>query len=186
MGRRLSENSEFIKLVREIVETLPERLKDNTDFSKLTKEFLTTYSDYDPKVLRQEIAKIATDWEVNLQEACDTLFAGGTVAAAIVQTTFASLGQCITTQGDINKMIEIFSEIYDYQFDLMESLATAVRAYQSQFLARRLDTVVTINTVNTISSLAFTSRHHFASFLSSQLGHSSIIIVLHLTSSTHS
>ena len=46
--------------------------------------------------------------------------------------------------------------------------------------------VVTLNTVNTISSLAYTSRHHLASFLSSHLGHSSIIIVLHLTSPTHS
>ena len=152
VGTRLSENSEFIKLVRQIVETLPEKLKDNTDFSKLTTEFLTKYSDYDPKVQRQEIAKIATDWDVYLQEACDTLFAGGTAAAAIVQTTFASLGQCITTQGDISKMIEIFTEIYDYQFDLMESLATAVRAYQSQFFARRLDTKLRVASEQDLSS----------------------------------
>ena len=84
VGRRLSKNSEFIKLILEIMETLPEKLKDNTDFSKLTTEFLTKYSDYDPKVQQQEIAKIATDWEVNLQGACDTLFAGGTGAAGVV------------------------------------------------------------------------------------------------------
>ena len=41
--------------------------------------------------------------------------------------------------------------------------------------------VVTLNTVNTISSLAYTSRHHLASFLSSHLGHSFFLLfsILH-------
>ena len=140
VARRLSENNEFIRTVREIVKKLPDLLKSNTDFSQTTTQFLTKYSDYDPKVQRQEITKVGTDWEVFLGEACDTLFAGGTAAAAIVQGTFAGRGDCLTTQGDISKMMEIYSEIYDYQFDLMETLATAVRAYQSQFFANRLDT----------------------------------------------
>ena len=131
VGTRLSENNEFIKSVGEIIETLPEKLRDNAEFSKVIMEFLNKYSDYDTKVQQQEIAKVGTDWEVFLEEACDTLFEGGTAAAAIVQATFAGLGQCLTTQGGISKMMEIYSEIYDYQFDLMETLATAVRAYQS-------------------------------------------------------
>ena len=67
VGTRLSENNEFIKSVREIVETLPKKLKDNAEFSKMTTEFLNKYSDYDPKVQQQEIAKVGTDWEVSLK-----------------------------------------------------------------------------------------------------------------------
>ena len=140
IAKRLSQNNDFIETVREIVTNLPNYLQSKVEFSKLTTEFLNKYSAYDPKVQRQEIAKVGTDWEVFLGEACETLFAGGTAAAAIVQTTFAAKGECLTTQGDISNMVEIYSEIYDYQFDLMETLATAVRAYQSSFFAERLDT----------------------------------------------
>ena len=152
VGTRLSENNEFIKSVREIVKTLPEKLKDNVEFSKMTTEFLTKYSDYDPKVKRGELAKIGTDWELFLQEACDTLYKGETTLPAIVQTTFAGLGHCLTTQGDLSNMMEIFSEIYDYQYELMETLATAVRAYQSQFFANRLDTNLRLTSQQDLSS----------------------------------
>ena len=69
-----------------------------------------------------------------------------------MQTTFAGLGHCLTTQGDISKMMEIFSKIYNYQFDLMETLATAVRAYQSQFFANRLDTRLRVTSEQDLSS----------------------------------
>ena len=112
VSKKLSENYDFIKIVREVVDILPMELDNNIEFSDLTSKFLAKYSDYDPKVQRQEITKVGTDWEAFLEEACETLYAGDTEAAAIVQTVFASRGDCLTTQGDISQMMEIFSEIY--------------------------------------------------------------------------
>ena len=140
VGRRLSENNDFITTVKEIVKTLPTQLSNNAEFADLTTKFLGNYSAYDPKVQSQELAKIATDWETFIGEACDTLFSGETAASAIVETVFASMGQCLTTHGEISMMMEIYTEIYEFQFELMETLATAVRAYQSKFFASRLNT----------------------------------------------
>ena len=140
VASRLAENSEFMRTVTNIVQDLPQLLQNRAEFSRTTSIFLSKYSDYDPKVQRQELTKIGTDWEVFLEEACNVIFDGGSVASSTVEVEVANKGDCIKTQGDISKMMEIFSEIYDYQYELMETLASAVRAYQSQFFANRLDT----------------------------------------------
>eukprot|EP00794_Sanderia_malayensis_P006424 gene6424-7157_t len=140
VAKRISENNDFIENVRTIVTDLPNQVDDNEAFTEKTTEFLDKYAEYDPKVQRQEIAAMEGSWEAFIEEGCDTMFAGGTAASGVVESIFANKGDCLTTHAKINKLVETFSEIYDYQFDLMETLATAVRAYQSKFFSRRLDT----------------------------------------------
>eukprot|EP00794_Sanderia_malayensis_P006435 gene6435-7167_t len=140
VAKKMSENNDFIEKVKTIVTDLPNQVDDNKAFTEKTTEFLDKYAEYGPKVQRQEIAAMEGSWEAFIEEGCDTMFAGGTAASSVVESIFANKGDCLTTNAKINKLVETFSEIYDYQFDLMETLATAVRAYQSKFFSQRLDT----------------------------------------------
>ena len=140
IAARFGENKEFMDNVKAIVDTLPSQLDNTAEFDDKTKLFLDKYVAYDPKVQRQELTKVGTDWETYIGEACELLFAGGTVVSSLVKEKFVHEGQCLTTQGEISELMEIFSEIYEYQFEMMETLATAVRAYHSKFYATKLNT----------------------------------------------
>lgn len=127
---RFKENSEFLENIRVLI-TSEGQDKSTTDFETRKQTFLTDYGCYDPKVEKPELTGMTTTWENLVDAACDVITDQST---ALAQTTVAwvrSSGICLKTKVLAQEMIATYEEIYDFQFELVEAMATYMRAETS-------------------------------------------------------
>ena len=127
---RFNENSEFLENMRVLI-TSEGQDKSTTDFETRKQTFLTDYVCYDPKVEKPELTGMTTTWENLIDAACDVITDQST---ALAQTTVAwvrSSGLCSKTKVLAQEMIATYEEIYDFQFELVEAMATYMRAETS-------------------------------------------------------
>ena len=127
---RFKENSEFLENIRVLI-TSEGQDKSTTDFETRKQKFLTDYGFYDPKVEKPELVGMTTTWENLIDAACDVITDQST---ALAQTTVAwvrSSGLCSKTKVLAQELIATFEEIYDFQFELVETMATYMRAETS-------------------------------------------------------
>lgn len=127
---RFKNNSEFLENIRVLI-TSEGQDKSTTDFETRKQAFLTYYGCYDPKVEKPELTSMTTTWENLIDAACDVITDQST---ALAQTTVAwvrSSGLCSKTKVLAQAMIATYEEIYDFQFELVEAMATYMRAETS-------------------------------------------------------
>ena len=127
---RFKENSETLENIRVLI-TSAGQDKANTDFETRKQKFLTDYGCYDPKVEKPELTGMTTTWANLIDAACDVITSQTT---ALAQTTVAwvrSSGLCSKTKVLAQEMFETYAEIYDFQFELIEAMATYMRAETS-------------------------------------------------------
>lgn len=130
ISSRFKENSEFLENIRVLI-TSEGQDKLTTDFETRKQKFLTDYGCYDPKVEKPELTGMTTTWENLIDAACDVITDQST---ALAQTTVAwvrSSGLCSKTKVLAQEMIATYEEIYDFQFELVEAMATYMRAETS-------------------------------------------------------
>ena len=100
---------------------------DEKKLKELSDKFLTIYDGYSPQLMKGDITEMGSLLGTLLGDACD--IAEGEVVAASAATAgvIANSGDCQTGQSDIEKLTEVYGQIYDFQFDMMDSLAEVVR-----------------------------------------------------------
>lgn len=127
---RFKNNSEFLENIRVLI-TSAGQDKSSTDFETRKQKFLTDYGCYDPKVEKPELTGMTTTWANLIDAACAVITDQKT---ALAQTTVAwvrSSGLCSKTKVLAQEMIATYEEIYDFQFELVEAMATYMRAETS-------------------------------------------------------
>ena len=97
------------------------------NFEDKSGEFLELYSGYDPTVKRGKIVQFGVLLESLADQACDLVFEDLSVGSATYAGQVVSRGDCITLPSDIAGLSEVYAELYDYQFDLMDALAESVK-----------------------------------------------------------
>ncbi|XP_057308374.1 uncharacterized protein LOC130646225 isoform X1 [Hydractinia symbiolongicarpus] len=100
--------------------------------------FLKLYEGYSPAIRRDEIESFGVDLETLVEECCDVMFAGEGILSAIPEIVFATRADCLKTQAYVSRLISLNTELYDYQFDLLESLSQAVRSYIASLHSKKL------------------------------------------------
>ena len=100
---------------------------DENELNRLTDIFLKLYDGYDPQLKKSDITELGSLLELVMDEGCDLLFGDVTTASALAAGMVASSGECLDGKSDIQKLIELYGQMYDFQFDLMDSLAEVVR-----------------------------------------------------------
>lgn len=130
ISNRFNENSATLENIRVLI-TSTGQDKSTTDFETRKQKFLTDYGCYDPKVEKPELTAMTTTWANLIDAACNVITDQKT---ALAQTTVAwvrSSGLCSKTKVLAQEMFEIYAEIYDFQFELIEAMATYMRAETS-------------------------------------------------------
>ena len=137
-ARKLKKNEEFLKGVHALIKKIEDSSTSTRDFEKLKVDFLKKYNGYTPALSKPEINEMASYWEAVVSGGCDVINnAGGAVANALKAKVRAD-GTCWKTPIAIKKMIATFEEIFDFQFQLMGSLAAYVRAMTSKNAADKI------------------------------------------------
>ena len=119
------------------------QLKDqeSIDVDAVQSNFLVDYQGYDPGWSTGDIAEYTVLLKGVIEELCDILYSGGTAASAVVQMVGASKSICLNIKTNADILEAVYLEMYDFQYDFMESMAVAIRA------------LVTKHSANTVRNL---------------------------------
>ena len=116
----------------------PAKVIGDDEVSRDADEFLDKYAEYSPNVTLAQIEQQGSLLESLVEDGCALIKDDVTVGSAVQAGIMASTGNCLTTKSDIVALVTTYSEMYQYQFDLMESLAEVVRSYTAFTSAKTL------------------------------------------------
>ena len=127
-------NAKFQNETISLIDNLDKKLKEkksigDEELDADINEFLAKYNDYTPNVTLAQIEKYGVLLESMVEEGCRLIKDDIGLASSVNAGFLAGTGNCLTLNSDIAALITTYSQIYDYQFDLMDSLAEAVRSY---------------------------------------------------------
>ena len=119
------------------------QLKDqeSIDIDTVQSNFLVDYKGYDPGWSNGDIAGYTVLLKGVIEELCEMLYSGSTTASAVVQIIGATKSVCLKIKTSAEILEAVYHEMYDFQYDFMESMAVAVRA------------LVTKHSANTVRNL---------------------------------
>ncbi|XP_046581948.1 uncharacterized protein LOC124289374 [Haliotis rubra] len=120
-----AKNNHFLKIIRQVIDNID---SPYSSFEADKTFFLTKYADYQPGITRPQLVGVEVFWGVVVDEACKVIENSEASASAHFKREVGKSGICWKTKIEIAKMIETFSEIYDFQFDLIEDMASYMRA----------------------------------------------------------
>ena len=95
-------------------------------FEQSKDDFLDNYNDYSPKVFEDNIAKLEAEWENIIEGACGLLNENDVLPASGLNVIVPTY--CWEMKTLMQELTEVFNEIYDYQFELMDAMAAYIRA----------------------------------------------------------
>ncbi|ESO84583.1 hypothetical protein LOTGIDRAFT_168648 [Lottia gigantea] len=139
IGNGFKDNERQLSEAKKLID----ELKGGKDAVATANNFLGKYNAYNPKVLKSDITSYGKKWEVVSDQLCEAAFSSGTAAAALGEIGLASTGDCVKIKVIIAELITVYEELYDYQFDLMDSLSNAARAYLAYKKANNLKLIYT-------------------------------------------
>ena len=125
--RGLASNSKFLASVNYLVMHIDE---SDDNFLQQQSTFLDLYGAYTPVISKPELTQVGGYLEALVTEACDVISEteGPPIVLDIYRSYISGSGLCWRTVIAIQTMVETYTEIYDFQFDLIEQLAAVVRA----------------------------------------------------------
>ncbi|XP_071106191.1 uncharacterized protein [Haliotis cracherodii] len=120
-----AKNNDFLKVIRRVIDNID---SPYSSFEADKTFFLSKYADYQPGITRPQLVGVEVFWGVVVDEACTIIENSQASASAHFKRMVGKSGICWKTKIEIAKMIETFSEIYDFQFDLVADMASYMRA----------------------------------------------------------
>ena len=106
------------------------------EFEKSKNKFLANYNNYSPQVFEENIAKLETEWENVIEGACGLLEENDAIPVSGLNVMVPTY--CWELKALIQELIEVYSEIYDYQFELMDAMAAYIRGMTGYTAAKEI------------------------------------------------
>ncbi|XP_028401825.1 uncharacterized protein LOC114524829 [Dendronephthya gigantea] len=135
---KLTINREQLENTRRIINKLSLKDYDNVEFKRLRDDFIKSYNDYTPMVNEAEIAKLDTAWNTIIDNLDDQLSSLQTVAGISATMHNHVENHVFKIQILVPQLEATLSARFEYQFDLMDSLAGTMRAHNSMQAAKSL------------------------------------------------
>ena len=136
------------------------------DFASIKQKFLDDYKAYDPQVEKPELSAMTGKWEEMIEGTCQVILECTTNLCAGPKAIVRRQGLCPKAKAKAQEMIATYEEIYDFQFELIESMATYMRAAVSLDAASSItgdydaltsEAEVDANAVNDLKTLTIVS-----------------------------
>ena len=163
--RRLNNNAQFLEDVRVILDGIQKGTSAD-DFASIKQKFLDDYKAYDPQVEKPELSAMTGKWEEMIEGTCQVILECTTNLCAGPKAIVRRQVLCPKAKAKAQEMIATYEEIYDFQFELIESMATYMRAAVSLDAASSItgdydaltsEAEVDANAVNDLKTLTIVS-----------------------------
>lgn len=136
LSSRLKENADQIANLQTMVSAIKENDVNNLGFAST--RFIEAYGSYTPKVDRSDLAKNDALWAAYKDSTCDRLFGAQGIGAEITQGVVGGMVLCEKLDGTLAEFFALRENIFDFQFDLVDSLALVVRGHVAKKLSQSI------------------------------------------------
>ena len=167
IGEKIERNDNFLQNVKNLIDR---KTVSREDFEHSKRKFIQQYTAYDPQVTKPELVEMGALWEILIDSACDVIDSTTSAAAAPVKSYVNNKGYCISLKSQTAKMVSTYEEIYDYQFDLIDTMAAYVRSSVSLDAAEEISseftefTKVDLDSGSTLTTLAIMGGLTYVAF----------------------
>ena len=142
MVEKFEKNQQFLESVKYLIDNLHiTDAPDDDRFQESQALFLSKYGEYEPALTLPDITKVVGYLKHLVTESCDIIeeVRGPSLVVGPYKTYISGDGLCYRTEISVDVLADTYSEIYQYQFDLMEAMASVMRAKTGVHAARNMD-----------------------------------------------
>lgn len=125
LAEGLKENADQITALQTMIKAIKENGVEDIGFD--SQRFIEAYGGYTPKVDRSALAKNDALWGAYKDSTCDLLFGAEGVGAGITQGVVGGMLLCEKLEGTLAEFFALRENIFDFQFELVDALASVVR-----------------------------------------------------------
>ena len=167
IATRLERNDAFLQNVKNIIER---DTVSREDFERSKNEFVQQYVAYSPQVDRPELVEIGSLWNILIDTTCGIIQGTTSALAAPIKALVNGLGLCTSMKSQTAKMISYYTEIFNFQFTLIDSMASYVRTSVSLDAAKEINneftevTKLDVNSGSTLTTLAMMGSLTYVAF----------------------
>ena len=137
LARDFKDNANQISSMQTLVKAIEANKVDEIGYD--ADKFIKAYSDYTPKVNRARLAKNDALWATFKSETCDLLFGAQGAGAALGQGVVGGMLLCERLEGTLAEFSALRENVFDFQFDLVDSLAAVIRGNVGKKLSTSID-----------------------------------------------
>lgn len=137
LAKDFKDNANQISSMQILVKAIDANKVDEIGYD--ADKFIKAYSDYTPKVNRARLAKNDALWANFKSETCDLLFGAQGAGAALGQGVVGGMLLCEKLEGTLAEFSALRENVFDFQFDLVDSLAAVIRGNVGKKLSTSID-----------------------------------------------
>ena len=139
LAKDFKDNADQISNLNDMVEAIKKNKIEEIGFD--ADKFIKGYGDYTPKVDKARLAQNDALWAAFKGSTCDLLFGAQGVGASVSQGVVGGMLLCERLEGTLAEFAALRENIFDFQFDLVDSLARVVRGN----VAKKLSQSITVS-----------------------------------------
>ena len=139
LAKDFKDNADQISNLNDMVEAIKKNKIEDIGFD--ADKFIKGYGDYTPKVSKARLAQNDALWAAFKGSTCDLLFGAQGVGASVSQGVVGGMLLCERLEGTLAEFAALRENIFDFQFDLVDSLARVVRGN----VAKKLSQSITVS-----------------------------------------
>ena len=134
---KFKENADQISNLQTMIDAIKENKVDEIGID--ADKFVEAYGGYTPKVDRADLEKNDALWGAYKDSACDLLYGAEGVAVGVAQTVVSGMLLCEKLDGTLAEFAALRENIFDFQFDLVDSFARVVRGNIAKKLSQSIE-----------------------------------------------
>lgn len=123
------------------LQTVITAIKENTvdQIGQDADRFVQDYGSYTPKVDRSDLEQNDALWGAYKESACDLLYGAEGAFAGVGQAVVSGMLLCERLEGTLAEFTALRENIFDFQFDLVDSFAKVVRGNTAKKLTQAIE-----------------------------------------------
>ena len=134
---KFKDNADQISNLQTVIDAIKENTVDQIGYD--ADKFVEAYGSYTPKVDRSDLEKNDALWGAYKDSACDLLYGAEGVFVGVGQAVVSGMLLCERLEGTLAEFAALRENIFDFQFDLVDSFARVVRGNTAKKLTQSIE-----------------------------------------------
>ncbi|XP_052077525.1 uncharacterized protein LOC127715507 [Mytilus californianus] len=128
ISKKINQNAPLLQTIKNIIDRVtPESISDEK-FTSLQSDFFKHYGKYSGKLKKVELSVLSSYWGGFIDDLCSSIEQTSGIASAVFKTTIWATNACPNAKAEATKLVVSLEEIYDFQQNLLEKMASLMRS----------------------------------------------------------
>lgn len=137
LTKKFKDNADQISNLQIVINTIKANSVDQIGYD--ADKFVEDYGSYTPKVNRSDLERNDALWGAYKESACNLLYGAEGAFAGVGQAVESGMLLCEKLEGTLAEFTALRENIFDFQFDLVDSFAKVVRGNTAKKLTQSIE-----------------------------------------------